>query len=92
MSADLIALVMQILGGVFMAFIILLTTGAIVRKFGQISKNPACYILGHSIRVGSETTRVYVDKWDYLNKRNVRKELLWTCTREGCPKRFRSAP
>lgn len=92
MSTDLLALVMQMLGGISLAFVILLTTGAIVRKLEQMSKNPACYILGHSIRVGSETTRVFVDKWDYLNKRYVRKELLWTCTRKGCSKRFRTTP
>lgn len=88
----IIEIILQIGGGVFGAYLVLLTIGAIIRKLGVISKNPACYLIGHSVRVGSSDTRVYQDGWDYINRRPKCIELLWTCTRKGCPKRFRSKP
>lgn len=91
MSATIIEFALQLAGGLFLALIILLLLGSLIRKIERSSKNPACYIIGHSIKVGSKiNTRVYAEGWDYKRHCTTRKELLWSCTRKGCPKEFRS--
>ena len=91
MSTTIIELALQIAGGLFLALIILLLLGSLIRKIERSSKNPACYIIGHSIKVGSKrNNRVYAEGWDYRRHCVTRKELLWSCTRKGCPKEFRS--
>lgn len=91
MSTTITEFALQVAGGLFLALIILLLLGSLIRKIERSSKNPACYIIGHSIKVGSKiNTRVYAERWDSRRHCTTRRELLWSCTRKGCPKEFRS--
>lgn len=78
----------MVIGGTTMTILTGYTIFEIQLRVRKGCRNPLCFWLGHSLKVGSKTARIYREVYDYKSKTYTRKELLWTCTRKWCPVRI----
>lgn len=80
--------ILMIIGGITTTIVVGYTIFEIQLRIRKGCRNPLCFWLGHSLKVGSKTARIYRDVYDHKSKTYIRKELLWTCTRKWCPVRI----